>query len=114
MEENRQNITFTAEIDAVSDTNKIIWFIAGLGLSILGLLLAYLYQQEPPASRFLEKSQEYVALYTDAYKAKLRSLQVMYSLVGFLITVALIILYIGFVFSTIFFFDRGMWLQGIL
>ena len=109
MEENRQNIAITAETDAVSDTNKLIWFIAGLGLSILGLLLAYLYQQEPPASRFLDKSQEYVVLYTDAYKAKLRSLQVMYSLVGFLITVALLILYIGFIFSTVFFFNRGMW-----
>lgn len=111
MEVNRQNLTIIAEADAVSDTNKLIWFIAGLGLSILGLLLAYLYQQEPPASRFLEKSQEYVVLYTDAYKAKLRSIQVMYSLVGFLITVALIILYTGFVLSTVFLFKRRMWLD---
>lgn len=109
MEENRQNITITAEADAVSDCSKLIWFIAGLGLSILGILLAYLYQQDPPASRFLEKSHEYVVLYTDAYKAKLRSIQVIYSLVGFLITGALIILYVGFVFSTFYFLRRGMW-----
>ena len=109
MEENRQNITITAEADAVSDSNKLIWLLAGLGLSILGVLLAYIYQQEPPASRLLEKSQEYVAIYKDTYKAKLRSLQVMYSLVGLAIIVALFGLYLIFLFSTIFRLQRQIW-----
>ncbi|RKU30817.1 hypothetical protein C6497_03840 [Candidatus Poribacteria bacterium] len=106
MEENRQNITITAEEDAVSDASKLIWFIAGLGLSILGVLLAYIYQQEPPGSRFLDKSQEYIVIYKDSYKAKLRSIQVMYSLVGLVIIVGLIVLYAIFLLSTIFRFQR--------
>ncbi len=96
---NRKQIQITAEQDAESDANKIIWFVVGLALSIIGLLAAYIYQQDPPASRFFEKSEEYSLFYTDAYKAKSRSLQVKYALVGFLITAALFIIYIVFMFS---------------
>ena len=99
MNHNRQQIQITAEQDAESDTNKIIWFIAGLALSILGLLAAYIYQQPPPASRLFEKSEEYMLFYTDAYKAKLRLIQVKYALVGFLITGVLILIYIIFMFA---------------
>lgn len=112
MEENRQNITITAEADAVSDSNKLIWFIAGLGLSILGFLLAYIYQQDPPASRFLDKSDEYEVVYKDTYKAKLRSIQVMYSLVGFAITGMLILLYFIFIISTIYNINQQGWLHN--
>ncbi len=96
---NHQQIQITAEQDAESDTNKLIWFVVGLALSIIGLLAAYIYQQDPPASRFFEKSEEYSAFYTDAYKAKSRSLQVKYALVGFLITVALFLIYIIFMLT---------------
>ena len=106
MEENRQNITITAEADAVSDCNKLIWFVAGLGLAVVGVLLAYIYQQDPPASRLLDKSQEFLTVYTDTYKAKLRSIQVMYSLVGLAIVVALIGLYIIIVINTFFKLQR--------
>ncbi len=99
MDLNRQQIQMTAEQDAESDTNKIIWFVVGLALSIIGLLAAYIYQQDPPLSRLFEKSEEYSLFYTDAYKAKSRSLQVKYALVGFLITGVLILIYIVFIFS---------------
>ena len=45
MDHNRQQIQMTAEQDAESDTNKIIWFVTGLALSILGLLAAYIYNR---------------------------------------------------------------------
>ncbi|MYF99794.1 hypothetical protein F4212_11805 [Candidatus Poribacteria bacterium] len=99
MDLNHQQIQITAERDAGSDTNKLIWFVVGLALSIIGLLAAYIYQQDPPASRFFEKSEEYSLFYTDAYKAKLRSVQVKYALFGFLITAVLFIIYIVFIFS---------------
>ncbi len=59
------------------------WF----ALSVVGVLIAYIYQQAPPASRLFEKSQEYTVFYTDAYKAKSRGIQVKYAVIGFLITV---------------------------
>lgn len=46
------------------------WF----ALSVVGVLIAYIYQQAPPASRLFEKSQEYTVFYTDAYKAKSRGI----------------------------------------
>ena len=99
MDTNRHQIQITAEQDAESDASKLLWFVVGLALSILGLLVAYIYQQAPPASRLYDKSQEYTMFYTDAYKAESRSIQVKYALVGFLITVALFILYIVFIFT---------------
>ena len=99
MDANRQQIQVTAEQDAQSDTNKLLWFVVGLALSVVGILVAYIYQQSPPASRFFDKSQEYTVFYTDAYKAKSRGIQVKYAVIGFLITAVLFLLYISFMFS---------------
>ena len=99
MNANISDIQLTAEQDAHNDSSKSIWFVAGLLLSILGVLVAYIYQQEPPASRFIDKSDEYTLLYTDAYKAKLRSIQLRYSLIGFFITGILVVFYLVFMFS---------------
>lgn len=92
-------IQLTAEQDAQNDSSNIIWFGAGLLLSILGVLIAYIYQQEPPASRFIDKSDEYSLLYTDLYKRKMRSIQLRYSLIGFFISGILVVIYIIFMFS---------------
>lgn len=94
MDVNLQEITIAAEQDAENDSSKILWFFVGLVLSIFGVLVAYIYQQEPPASRFLDKSQEWTMLYSDAYKARLRSIQLKYSLTGFFISGVLIVIYI--------------------
>ena len=102
MNTNIDQIQLTAEQDAQNDSNKIIWFGAGLLLSILGVLIAYIYQQEPPASRFIDKSDEYTLLYTDLYKRKLRSIQLRYSLVGFFISGILVVFYIIFTLSLYF------------
>lgn len=72
-----------AEYDAEDDVNTAIWLAAGGVLGVVGNLPlgavaiggAYVYQPMPPAERLLGKSAEYVTVYTDAYKAKSRSLR---------------------------------------
>lgn len=72
-----------AEYDAEDDVNTSVWLAVGGVLGVVGNLPlgavaiggAYVYQPVPPAERLLGKSAEYVTVYTDAYKAKARSLR---------------------------------------
>ena len=72
-----------AAYDAEDDVNTALWLAAGgilgtAGSCLLGSIAiggAYVYQPVPPAERLLGKSAEYVSFYTDAYKAHIRSLQ---------------------------------------
>ena len=82
-----------AEQDAESDAKKITWFFIGLLGNILGVLIASIYQPAPLASRLLEKSPEYTALYTDSYRAKSRSIQLRLSVIGLVVPVVLMILW---------------------
>ena len=83
-----------AEQEAESDAKKITWFFIGLFGNIVGVLVASIYEPTPPASRLLEKSPEYVALYTDSYKAKSRSIQLRQSLIGLVVPIVLMILWV--------------------
>ena len=72
-----------AEYDAEDDVNTALWLSAGGVLGIAGTCLlgavavggAYVYQRVPPADRLLGKSTTYVNFYMDAYKARMRRLQ---------------------------------------
>ncbi len=72
-----------AEYDAEDDVNTTLWLSAGGILGVAGTCLlgavavggAYVYQPVPPADRLLGKSAEYVNFYVDAYKARMRRLQ---------------------------------------
>ena len=72
-----------AEFDAEEDINTTVWLATGgiLGLAgnlPLGLIAmggAYIYQPVPPAEQLLGKPADYVSIYTDAYKARARRLQ---------------------------------------
>ena len=72
-----------AEYDAEDDVNTAIWLAVGGVLGVVGNLPlgavaiggAYVYQPVPSAERLLGKSAEYVTVYTDAYRAKARSLR---------------------------------------
>ncbi len=72
-----------AERDAQGDVNKGLWFAGGcLGGVLLGaiggslvVIGAYAVEAAPPTTRFLGKSPEYVAFYTDAYRRKAKTLQ---------------------------------------
>ena len=103
---NRQQVEIDAERDALSDTSKILWFVVGLGLNIVGILIAYIYQQAPPATRTYEKTQEYVVFYTETYKSTSRNTQVRFAVIGFLVLLALmfilVVIYIAFIFTIVF------------
>jgi len=77
-----------AERDAEMYTNKDLWFCAGCCGGLPGLLISYIYIPSPPASRLIGKSPEYVAYYTDFYKAKAKKIQTKRARDGFLATVA--------------------------
>ncbi|MXV83564.1 hypothetical protein F4X88_20255 [Candidatus Poribacteria bacterium] len=72
-----------AEFDAEEDINTTLWLAAGgilgvagnLPLGIVAMGGAYLYQPIPPVDRLLGKPANYVSIYTDAYKARARRLQ---------------------------------------
>ena len=76
-----------ADQDAQTDVNKIVWFAVGFALNIIGILIAYIYQPPPPASRFFEKSDEYRMFYTDAYTDKIRGIQLTYAIIGCIIPI---------------------------
>ena len=87
-----------AEADANKDVNKPLWFGAGCLLSGLsfaplpgwyslllppvGLTGTYFYQPDPPVSRFIGKSPEYVAVYTQTYKSKRGNIQALWASTG--------------------------------
>ena len=96
-----------AERDAEADVSKPLWFgtgcllfgvsggcVGGLGLEsplAEGMLLSLwaagtagsnFYRPDPPAERLLGKSPEYVAFYTDAYKAKRGQLHATWTTIG--------------------------------
>ena len=71
-----------AEADAEADVNKLLWFAAGCVAPGLGTIASYVVEPTPPAGRLMGKSPEYVASYTDAYKAKSKNLQTRTALMG--------------------------------
>lgn len=93
-----QVIVDTATADANRDVNKPLWF--GTGCLISGLLFlplsgwyscllppigltgTYFYRPNPPLSRLIGKSPEYVDVYTSAYKSKRETIQVQWASVG--------------------------------
>ncbi|MCY3722062.1 MAG: hypothetical protein OXI61_20245 [Candidatus Poribacteria bacterium] len=83
-----------AEQESEFDAKKITWFFIGLFGNIIGVLIASIYEPTPPASRLLERSPEYIALYTDSYKAKSRSIQLRQSLIGLVVPVVFMILWV--------------------
>jgi len=65
-----------AERDAEARVNKSVWLLgACVTYGILPLIIANVAEPVPPASALIGKSPEYVAFYTDAYKAKVRKIR---------------------------------------
>ena len=83
-----------AETDAKANINTALWFGAGCLSGYTGLLIAYVYQPSPPASRLLGKSPEYVATYTDVYKDTAKRIQVKWAWTGCLVYATGILVYI--------------------
>ena len=71
-----------AEADAKAFANPTIWLAAGFFGGIVGVLIAYVLQPNPPASKLLGKSPEYVAYYSDCYRLKVRSIRTQKAWIG--------------------------------
>lgn len=93
-----------AEVDANTDVNKPLYFGMGCLLTALpfisslvvdgsfppaaiigtpaGVLGAYLYQPEPPMSRLIGKSPEYIDAYIHSYKSKRGKTQALWTSAG--------------------------------
>ena len=83
-----------AERDAQNDVNTSLWFLGGCLGGVIGLIIAHGVEPAPPATRLLGKSPEYVAFYTDAYKAKAKKLQTNSALGGCVVSALASVLYI--------------------
>ena len=75
-----------AEADAQANVNTGLWFLAGCFGGWLGLVISYVHQPSPPASRLIGKSSEYVAFYTDAYKDAAKKIQTKWAWTGCLVS----------------------------
>ena len=62
-----------AEKDAAINVNTTRWFWRGCFGGVRALI--QIYEPSPPAVRLIGRSPEYIAYYTDAYKAKASKLQ---------------------------------------
>ena len=67
---------------AKAATNGTLWLAVGCLGWVPGLVAAYVYQPVPPATQLLGKSPEYIASYTDAYKANAKRMQVNRAWIG--------------------------------
>ena len=74
--------TRDAERDVEAHINKPMWFVIGCLFPGFGLLGPYLHRPPIPTGRTIGKSPEYVAFYTDAYRAKMEKLQFQQALNG--------------------------------
>ncbi len=82
MHSEKKQASIAANEHAEADSKKVLWFFIGFFGNILGILIAYMYQQTFLVSRFLGESPEYIAFYTDTYKEKTRKLQVRWAIIG--------------------------------
>lgn len=64
-----------AERAAAADVNTTLWFLGGCVGGVIVLIIANVHKPFPPAASLLGKSPEYVAFYTDAYRAKASTIQ---------------------------------------
>ena len=68
--------------DGEAETSGILWFAAGCGVGLLGVLGAYLIKPNPPASKLVGKSPEFVASYSDCYRDASVSVQTKWAWIG--------------------------------
>ena len=85
MNNDQQQAKMQGAQDAEANVSKILWVVIGFFTTLIGILIAYIYQPSPPASLLVDKSNEYALFYTEAYKEKSRSIQLIYTAIGFAI-----------------------------
>ncbi|MBC8484844.1 MAG: hypothetical protein H8D45_02235 [Bacteroidetes bacterium] len=89
------NPIYDAERQAMLDVDKTLWLAIGCLIGFVGVAVGYLIEPKPPQSALLGKSPEYVAVYTDAYQKKAKSIQGTQALYGCIAnTVAWVAVYV--------------------
>jgi len=78
----RVQVCQQAEADAQALTNPVLWLAAGFFGGIAGVLVAYILQPNPPASKFIGKTPEYVAVYSECYRQKARNIRTQKAWIG--------------------------------
>ncbi len=71
-----------ARIDASKDISGCAWIALGFFFNLFAVGAAYILGSNPPASRLMGKSPEYVQVYILAYRRQARSRRVTNSLIG--------------------------------
>jgi Na+/H+ antiporter NhaD/arsenite permease-like protein len=71
-----------AEADAEAEVDKGMWFLGGCLFGLIAVGIAYVVKPNPPASRLVGMSPEYVASYTDCYTQKGASIQTSSTMYG--------------------------------
>ena len=71
-----------AEADADADTSGALWFGAGCLLGVIGILVAYVVESHPQATRLMGKDAEYIQAYTLTYSSAAKSIQTKMALYG--------------------------------
>jgi hypothetical protein len=87
-----ENACLEAQMSAKASTSGGMWFIVGCFGGVIGLLVAYIYEPNPPATSLLGKSADYVARYTDCFKQQAKSVQTKNAITGCLVSAALYVL----------------------
>jgi len=77
-----EEVCAKAEMDAEMDINATMWFFGGFLLGLTGVGAAYVIEPSPPALRLIGQPPDYVAIYTDCYKQKGKSIQTSAALRG--------------------------------
>ena len=71
-QEEKQNASEDAKIDAQADVSPILWFVAGFGCGVCGIAAPYVLKPTVPVDRLIGKSPEYMVLYTQEYQRRVR------------------------------------------
>ena len=89
--QSRSSDAATAMVDAqmdASSNSQFIWFLPGLCCfypGIIGFLFAVLLEPDPPVTRFVGKSAEYIIIYTSEYKRLVKKSRVKASCAGLIV-----------------------------
>jgi hypothetical protein len=89
-----------ARLDARVDVKGGLWFVVGCLLGLIGWIIAYVIEPNPPATRLLGKSADYVAVYIDSYKKEGKSIQSKRALSGCLVGEGITILLYAIIYAT--------------
>lgn len=71
-----------AEADADADTSGALWFGAGCLLGVIGILVAYIVEPHPQATRLMGKDADYIQAYSLTYKSAAKSVQTKMAMYG--------------------------------